>query len=213
MKKKKIIITQRITKNSATGEVSDSLDVNWTSFLKKVNLLPVAIPSGGNVEDFFSEFAPSGIILTGGNDLNKFGHNPLSARRDNLERKIIKAALKKSLPIYAVCRGMQMVVDYFEGCVKETAHHVRVIHEVLVEKKSNYSKILPRNYRVNSFHNYAVISVPPEFHIVARGKKDLTIEAVSHKKYKIWCQMWHPERNHPFNDYDLKIIKDFFRAQ
>ena len=62
---------------------------------------------------------------------------------------------------------------------------------------------------VNSYHNHGFSLLSDELICVAEAE-DYSIEAFIHKKLKIFGQMWHPEREDPFKDFDLKLIKIFF---
>jgi gamma-glutamyl-gamma-aminobutyrate hydrolase PuuD len=38
------------------------------------------------------------------------------------------------------------------------------------------------------------------------------IKAIEHKKYKIFAQMWHSERELNFDKQEVQLIKDFFNG-
>ena len=89
-----ILITQRLTENNH-NELVWSLENNWYKFFKKkdINLIPL----NSNLKNFnkIIKTKPLGIIFSGGNDLNFLKKVKVNLIRDNLEKKILKIALKK----------------------------------------------------------------------------------------------------------------------
>ena len=59
---------------------------------------------------------------------------------------------------------------------------------------------------MNSFHNYAVNNITDKI-LVSATNEDGMIKAIEHKKYQIYGQMWHPERENTFDEHELKLIK------
>ena len=68
-----------------------------------------------------------GLIVTGGIDVNPMIYNenpePLqgnsSLDRDYYEMRVLKYANEKQIPIFGICRGIQMLNVYFKGsCIK-----------------------------------------------------------------------------------------------
>ena len=63
--------------------------------------------------------------------------------------------------------------------------------------------------KVNSYHDYAVSEVPQELLISATDKSGI-IKSIEHREYKIFGQMWHSEREIPFDKDEIALIKYFF---
>ena len=63
--------------------------------------------------------------------------------------------------------------------------------------------------KVNSFHNYCIYEFGDDL-LVSAKSEDNSIEAIEHRKYKIFAQMWHSEREEPFVKAELELIKEFF---
>ena len=59
------------------------------------------------------------------------------------------------------------------------------------------------------YSNYAVSSVPDELLISATDEFGI-IKSIEHKEYKIFGQMWHGEREAPFNKEESNLVQDFF---
>jgi putative glutamine amidotransferase len=139
-----------------------------------------------------------GVILTGGNDLLLYGGN--APERDETEGLVIQYSIKNQIPLLGVCRGMQIIAHYFEMELKKVEDHVA---------KNHIIHYLGNEEIVNSYHNYAIKNVIPDFSILAKSE-DGQIEAIKHKKHSIYGIMWHPERNATYAEMDIQIIKEVF---
>jgi putative glutamine amidotransferase len=143
-----------------------------------------------------------GIIFTGGNTLSGYGGD--APERDETEKVLLDCAIKKGIPVYGLCRGMQFILDYFGYRLEPVEGHVAVRHKV--------GGALA-NREVNSYHNYgALISEMDSGSVldVLAVSEDGVVESVKHKEYPILATMWHPERNNPFERDDIKMIKELF---
>lgn len=207
---KKIAITQRILSNKTYFEQREALDIRWSILLKELNYLPIILPIGIDFKDYFHNNNIEGILLTGGNDLNSLKINDLSRLRDVYELNLISYGIENEIPIFGVCRGMQIVAKYFESTFKKVKDHVAVNHKLIVSENSKYKKSLLKLGRVNSYHNFTIDKIGNDLLESAFSFNDNSIEAIEHKKFKIFGQMWHSEREEPFKKEELDIIKSFF---
>lgn len=206
---KKIAITQRLIENTSYHEIRDALDVKWGKLLSELGFIPVILPTEFDFKHIFENIEIDGILLTGGNDLSCIDNNPLNKQRDAFEKNLIKYAIDKSIPLFGICRGLQIIADYFSSSFKKVENHSNVKHSLNISSASKYYENLKNINIVNSYHNYAVNEINDEF-ITSAFSEDGIIEAIEHKKYKIFGQMWHPEREESFNDKELSLIKKFF---
>ena len=206
---KKIAITQRLTENDSYYEIRECLDINWGKLLKALDFCPVIIPYEYDFETVFENIKPDGIILSGGNDLNRISPSPINKKRDNFEKKIIEYSVSRKLPLLGVCRGMQIIADYFGCDFYRVSNHAGTSHKITAENGSKFYNEIKELKEVNSFHNYAVQNLSNAL-TVSAFSEDNTIEAIENKEYKIFGQMWHPERENPFKPGELSLIKRIF---
>lgn len=194
-----VLYTQRVEMVESYGERRDCADQNIPRFIEACGYLPVPLPNIRNIaEKLIEQIQPSGIILTGGNSLAKYGGD--APERDEAERRILDVSLECDIPVYGFCRGMQIILDYF-GCeLEQVKGHVAVRHKI--------SGALGE-LEVNSFHNQACYEVKDSLEVLARTK-DGVIEAVRHKEKRILGTMWHPERESPFFSSDIQRMQRFF---
>lgn len=196
-------ITTRITQAIEYVETRDSLARDWSVFFKREfpNDIWVSLPNIGNdAVNYFESLSLNVLILSGGDSLGK------TPKRDETEYALLEYALKNSIPIIAICRGMQLVHAYFGGKTekghKEFARiHRAQMHRIITNEKDRFS--------VNSYHNDFIIedSLREDLNIVARCEQDKTIEAFMNKR--LIGLMWHPERNMESSEWSTKLIKNF----
>lgn len=206
---KKIAITQRLIENNSYYEIRDGLDIRWAELFRELNYLPILLPTNYNFEKYFELIDINGIILSGGNDLGCLVNDELSKKRDIFEKEIIKFAIKEGIPILGICRGMHIIADYFNGNFEKIDGHVGTNHRIVVSDKSEFKEYLNKLNYVNSYHNYGIKKIPDGF-ILSAMSDDGIIEAMENEEHNIFCQMWHTERQFPFNDNELMIIKKLF---
>ena len=206
---KKIGITQRLVKEEKYDEIRDALDIRWQKLLLSIDLIPIPMPLNVDLQ-LYKDLEINGIILTGGNDLNSLSPNDLSFLRDKYENQCIEYALSKSIPIYGICRGMQLIAEYFGSTFKKIENHVATRHRIVSPIRHKYQKQFEKINDVNSFHNYAINILGDKLETIGISPEDNAIEAIQHKSYKVFGQMWHPERENPFNSNNCLIISSFF---
>ena len=139
-------------------------------------------------------------------------HNELSILRDKHENQCIEYAIKKSIPIFGVCRGMQLIAEYFGSSFKKIDNHVAKRHNICSTTEHEYQIQFANIKNVNSYHKYAIDVLGDELETVGICPDDNVIEAIQHKSHLIFGQMWHPERENPFNKFNCQLISNFFDA-
>lgn len=193
-------LTMRVEKLPNIAERRDCIDQRWYNFLDACNLQPILIP---NSESFVAEKylnKLSGIILTGGNSLSHLGGD--APERDKAENKIIEHSIEKKLPLIGVCRGMQVLQNYYGVSMEKVDGHVRTRHNLSFKGKQ---------INVNSFHNYGATETTDFLEILAICS-DGVVEAVQHKEHPFMGIMWHPEREKSFSNFDIHLFRECFRS-
>jgi putative glutamine amidotransferase len=161
-----------------------------------------------------------GLMLTGGGDVDPalYGetphatYHPSEDGRDAYEVALIKAAAEAGLPIFAICRGMQVLNVAFGGTlvqdipsmVNGAVHHAvpeprfAIAHEVWVAGGSRLAEVMAEKLegetcQVNSRHHQAVKDVAPGWEVSGTAP-DGVIEAIEQPghPFRIAVQ-WHPE--------------------
>ncbi len=196
---KVVLYTQRVEIIESYGERRDCADQNIAHFIGVCGYLPIPLPNDRSIaEQIIRQIQPTGIVLTGGNSLVKYGGN--APERDEMEKKVLDLALEHDIPVYGFCRGMQVIADYFGCDLVNVQGHVSVHHMI-----SGQMGCL----EVNSFHNQACCSVKEPLEVMAQTE-DGVIEAICYKEKRILGTMWHPERENPFVDADIRRVQELF---
>jgi putative glutamine amidotransferase len=206
---KKIAITQRLVRNNNYNEIRESLDINYSKLLNSMGVMPIILPYEIDFRNYFEELDIEGVFLSGGNDI---GVDEVSIKRDIYEKELIKYSIDNDISIFGQCRGMQIIGDFFNISCKEIKNHVNTRSKLIVNSDSKYCTYLNKIKEVNSFHNYALEEFSNDF-IISAYTKDGTIKAIEHKSKKIFAQMWHSERESPFSENELALIKSFFNIK
>ena len=165
-----------------------------------------------------------GLLLTGGGDVDpaRYGATPhekleeVDPARDEFEIALIAAARSRDLPIFAICRGVQVLnvaaggtlVQDIPSEVTGALNHSLVVpphppyelaHEVWVEKDSLLARLLGERLvgsdtcDVNSRHHQAVKTVAPGYRVSATAP-DGVIEAIEDPAAGFCLGVqWHPE--------------------
>lgn len=204
-----IAITQRLAYHQEIDETREELDIRWHELLKKAQLSPLVLSaSGPSPKEYLEQYSITGVIFSGGNDLSSLSDCPLSKTRDKFEKGLLSEAILKNIPVLGVCRGAQLIADYFGSEFTTIKNHVRTNHNIKFCKSLKWLKDFS-DKSVNSYHNYAIQNLSKEL-ILSASTEDECIEAFEHTDHKIAGIMWHPERNNVFDNEELKFLKSFF---
>ena len=165
-----------------------------------------------------------GLLLTGGDDVDpsRYGQAthpavvPAESGRDEFEIALIGVARERRLPIFAICRGVQvlnvacggtLVQDIPSELAGALEHSLRVpphqaydlAHEIWIEKDSLLSRLMRDRLNdvdtcdVNSRHHQAVKQVASGFRVSATAP-DGVIEAIEDPGAPFCLGVqWHPE--------------------
>ncbi len=203
---KKILITQRLIENDSYLEIREALDIRYSKLLFEAGFLPIILPYEIDFKTYLNEIDIEGIVFTGGNDLYSCNTNKLSKKRDEFETALLKYAIEKKIPVLGICRGVQLIAEYFGSSFKEVTNQINVRNKLVVNKNSRYNTYLNNLKSVNSFHNFGIDILGKDL-IISASDEVGNIKAIEHKKYKIFGQMWHSERENPFVEKEIDLIK------
>ncbi len=229
---KKIIIA--ISKGSGSEHYEQ-----YAKWLKSIdsNIICVDLYFKSNKEAMDIISRADGILLTGGPDIHplRYGKNEdtnrceIDLKRDSLEFTIIDSALKKKIPIFGICRGLQilnvalggsLIVDIPEDFGKRIKHRSDdgniCTHDVyLINNNSATSQIISLSKgQVNSYHHQGIDKLAKDL-IVTVMANDSLPEAIEWKDMKsrsfLMAVQWHPERLDRNNNYSKPFAVEFIK--
>lgn len=174
-----------------------------------------------------------GLMFIGGSDISpsfygqpyKKGLGQINPARDKFEWKLLDKAVKRKLPIFGICRGLQLLNVYFGGTLVqdiERGYSTEINHAGYIGPKSSIAHkvklskehILYRCFGkeeldVNSFHHQVIDRLGEGLEAIATAE-DGIIEAIVHTQYPfLLAVQWHPEMMFQTDEEQLKLFKLF----
>lgn len=215
---KKTIVGIAANHRLDAGEALHHLSVVYTpdGYVKGVREaggLPMILPMSGpeTAADYVAQVDK--LILAGGQNIApKFYRSTLETEqddsylpRDEFELALIEAALLQKKPIFAVCRGMQLLNVAFGGTLIQSLgnrteiQHMQApipitvpTHELRTKKASTLQNVYGEHTQVNSFHNQAIDRLAANFQETA-WSPDEVIEGIEDTEHRLLGVQWHPD--------------------
>ena len=106
------------------------------------------------------------ILFCGGPDLG------IAPERDKLDSLVFNECRDKNIPIFGICRGMQLVCYFMGAELIEDLGELNAKHQKTSDWKSRFHDLILNNgeqWRVNSRHHQAVKDPAPGIRITARS--------------------------------------------
>jgi gamma-glutamyl-gamma-aminobutyrate hydrolase PuuD len=199
---KKILVTQRIADNHTYVERRDALAHDWSALFADYDILPILVPNAARDPAAYLSLGATGLLLTGGDNMGPAGEPTV---RDATEFRLLEGALACKLPVFGVCRGLQVINRHFGGQVATSLPEPHVgDHDVTLDNAAVQ--------RVNSFHNQGVVTagLSPQLTAFARTGGGV-IEALRHRSLPVTAVQWHPERPSPSAALDKTLIEEWLK--
>lgn len=171
-----------------------------------------------------------GLMIIGGCDVNPllYHENPLPLLgetdypRDLYEIALIKKATQKNIPIFGVCRGLQVINVAFGGTLYQDLSYApqKILlhsqkerrecasHTINIQENSFLYPIFQDRGYVNSFHHQAIDRLGKGLKAVAYSE-DRMIEAIEHISLPITAVQFHPEDMYKTDQKMQEIFNQF----
>lgn len=202
----------------------------FVTAVQKAGGLPIILPIGKeeNAATYISQIDK--LLLAGGQDVSPdfFGEEPhpkleeTNRNRDTFELALIKEAIKQNKPIFAVCRGMQLINValggtlyqdlslYPEWKVKHGQQPTQLqfaTHGIQIEKDSILYQLFGEKYRVNSYHHQAINRLASSLKVTALSSDGIA-EAIesADMSHKLLGVQWHPELRFDIDTKNLSYL-------
>jgi putative glutamine amidotransferase len=228
---------QELTGHRVRGTVGQDMvmsNLDYSRSIDQAEGIPVALPSLESpraASDLVRHL--DGLLLAGGEDIAPalFQQSPqpglgaVIERRDRYEWALLAAALAKGIPIFGICRGLQLLNVYFGGSLYQdlatyynnavphfSAHLGReaLVHEVDLQSGSLLHRCLgEKRIWVNSLHHQGIDRLAADLEPAARSLEGL-VEGVQHRSASnVFGVQWHPEMMTERHDIQRKLFYCF----
>ncbi|UZJ77701.1 gamma-glutamyl-gamma-aminobutyrate hydrolase family protein [Fictibacillus sp. KU28468] len=218
MENQKPVIGITCSTKDIGGQETAYLHYSYATSVMKAGGVPVILPMGD--KETVKEWAAlcDGILLSGGEDMDpqQIGAEPhpnlgkVIPERDETEINLINYAQNNNIPIFAICRGIQVLNGALGGTLVQDLNEERedvikhyqdgarsaATHSISVEKGTLLSEILgTEDISVNSFHHGAVDEVAPGLKAAAYASDGVieALESTDLEKSWMLAVQWHPE--------------------
>lgn len=215
--------------------IEDAPSNNYIKAVKEFGGIPRTLYPGIS-EDAYADI--DGLLLTGGGDIHPDNFDAewhptlynVDTDRDALEIPLCQEAIAADLPVFGICRGIQIMSVAMGGSLyqdipsefpKEASCQspikgVDSRHTIEIEPNSRLNRITgKRTDEVNSAHHQAVREKGEGFEVTARTKEGI-IEAMENRsKQFVLGVQYHPERmleTDDFLEHRRKLFKAFIQA-
>jgi len=209
-----------------------ALRADYSNMVEKAGGLPVLLPY---IEDIQSQINMiDGLLIPGcDEDINpKFYGQEIKSdkvktndRRASHELSLVKEALRKDIPVFGICNGLQIINVFLGGTliqhipdshksdINHEQGHPKYVptHDIIVDDNTILSELTETKIvKVNTTHHQAIDKVGNGLIVSARAP-DGIIEAIESKDYKFLVGVqWHPEYHNSVLDENL--FKKFVKA-
>lgn len=175
--------------------------------------------------------AVDGVIIPGGPDVDPtyYGEEPIRAlgrtayQRDAFEIPLVRAAKEAKVPVFGICRGLQVMNVALGGTLYQDLptqnpdsymKHSQLApggfptHHVRLDPSSAFYQALGEHPYVNSRHHQGVKEVAPSLVVTARAA-DGVVEALESEDKDLTAVQWHPENMWRLDASQLALFQWF----
>lgn len=184
---------------------------DYSEAVAKAGGVPVHLSRDASVESLLHHL--DGLILTGGADVDPRAYGSkhpelagaVEPERDAWEMALLRGANEREIPLFAICRGMQLLNVANGGTLIEDLGrgdgegHPRfdrprreAAHTVHTQEGTLAATLYGDVVTVNSLHHQGVGTVAPGL-VVAGCASDGMVEILEDPSHQVLGVQWHPE--------------------
>ena len=174
-----------------------------------------------------------GLILPGGGDIAPalYGQEPhhrsknVSPRRDRFELTLLEQAWERDMPIFAICRGMQLLNVFLGGTLDQhladtegRLEHDRdrpraePAHGAHFKQGTALADVLGTKAPVNSHHHQGLDDISDELEEIGWADDGVLEAVVATSRTWVVGVQWHPEAMAPVARAQLGLFESFAAA-
>lgn len=223
---------------AAPDEAGERTGANpkYMQLLLDAGAVPIILPPAAGAEAVERLLAVlDGLLFTGGADVSPalYGEAPAyesvqaDPARDKVETALLAAARARGLPLFGVCRGLQLINAALGGSLyqdlpaqlpsavphRQAPPYEKSVHPVTLMSDAPLARALSRDVLdVNSIHHQGVNRLAPGLAAMARAPDGLVEALYAPGPYFLQAVQWHPEYLGYADESVRKIIAPFLAA-
>ncbi|MBI1297001.1 gamma-glutamyl-gamma-aminobutyrate hydrolase family protein [bacterium] len=206
--------------------------------LEKRGALPVLIPlnmSEATLAGILSTL--DGLFLPGGEDIDPANYGeerhpqlgPVDKERDRTELFLTRHAIAKGMPVFGVCRGVQVMNVACGGALYQDIHSQRpdldkhdyyppkferfqITQDIAIEPDSRLAQALGNTHPINSMHHQGVKKLGECLRIVATAPDGLPEALECPTLPYVLGVQWHPEELAKTDQHSADLFSRFVTA-
>ncbi|MBA2781744.1 MAG: gamma-glutamyl-gamma-aminobutyrate hydrolase family protein [Rubrobacteraceae bacterium] len=195
-------------------------DLDYVEGVAGAGGAPVVLPPAGDERAAEAVIQSlDGLLLSGGSDLDPhyYGEEPMPElgvtlpERDAFEMALVGLALRRGIPVFGICRGMQVLNVALGGTLyqdlpsqwerdllkhRQDTPKWQPTHEVRVRDGSYIAEVMGReSVKVNSYHHQGVRALAEGLVVTGRSSDGVVeaVEAVDLSERWLLGVQWHAE--------------------
>lgn len=178
---------------------------NYVKYVESGSLEPVPTLNMGEIAYC------DGLLLPGGGDITPafFGEKNNGSRNidtelDILQLQAFELAMRKSMPVLGICKGMQIINVGLGGtliqdmtpasCAIHRYEDGDKYHASVIEKDTCLYTLYGEKATINSAHHQSIKKLGEGLRAIQWCPEDQCIEALCHEILPVLGLQWHPER-------------------
>ena len=217
----RIAILARIAESTSATRYSAIItarrlaELVWEAGGEPLTMLPVR---GANLFERLRDI--DGILMPGGADINPatYGQSIASEHvydvddlADEADIQMVKFAISESIPLFAICRGMQIANVALGGTLIQhmDSPHQHHVAEVTIDSCIEELGLESDTLDASCYHHQAINQLAPGMEVIARAPEG-HVEALKIPS-AAWAfgVQWHPEDNFDSCEAQLAITQKF----
>ncbi len=204
---KKPIIGILAARMQSELDILDKVATTYTDSIVSAGGIPIILSNIAAILPHYIKLIDGVLMIGGSQDIDPSLYNEKNTnskdtdiKKDRYELKLIKACINACIPIFGICRGMQLINLHFGGSLIQDLPNSQInhlqyqkqfqhVHKISVKKSR---VLLSSDYSVNSVHHQAIKKTGTDLQVSAYSE-DGIIEMIEHKSLPIIGVQWHPE--------------------
>ena len=230
-------ISANVSLKNAYGVQCTSVSCDYIQAIQLAGGVPIMLPPLTDEVDLKSQLDLLDVlVISGGEDVDPvhYGEEPspllgeVSAERDAFELQLVRLAYERNIPVFGICRGLQVMNVAFGGSLyqdvseledpishlQQTSRHEVSHHIVIDETSLLYHIFQKKEIHINSFHHQGIKQLAPVLRANCFSTDGLIegIEGIDQGRAPLIGVQWHPEMMAAAGNQDMLKLFLYFNS-